>query len=228
MFGKLIGVGVGPGDPELMTIKAVNNIRKADVIVVPGAVAEDTVAYKIALGACPFLPEKEVVAIHMPMTKNPEKREKSHENATNIVESLLKQGKDVAFLTLGDPTVYSTYIYVHQRILKRGYQGEIVSGITSFCAVSAKLNIGLVEKEEMLHVIPASYDIDEALKFSGTRVLMKTASKMNEVRQKLIDNNLDAMMIENCGMENEKIYKTVEEIPQESSYYSLIIIKEKN
>ena len=68
----------------------------------------------------------------------------------------------MAFLTLGDPTVYSTYLYVHKRVEAAGYETEIVSGITSFCAVAARLNMGLVEKAEPLHVIPASYQIEEA------------------------------------------------------------------
>ena len=226
MTGKLFGIGVGPGDPELMTLKAVRIIKESDVVVFPGQIAENTVAYKIALGACPFLPEKNIVAIDMPMTKDVEKRKNSHENATNIVENLLNEGKTVAFLTLGDPTVYSTYIYVHQRIAKKGFVTEIISGITSFCAVAARMNIGLVEKEEMLHVIPASYEIEDALKLNGTKVLMKAASKMKDVREKLIEIGASAVMVENCGMPNEKAYQSVEEIPDESSYYSLIIVKE--
>ncbi|MFI3325976.1 MAG: precorrin-2 C(20)-methyltransferase [Clostridia bacterium] len=225
MNGKLYGVGVGPGDPELMTLKAVKVIKNCDIVVVPGAVAKETVAYKIALGACPFLPEKEIVPIHMPMTKDSKLRAESHQNATQVVEDLLLQGKSVAFLTLGDPTIYSTYIYVHNRIVNKGYQAEIINGIPSFCAVSAKMNIGLVEKEEMLHVIPASYEIDEALEFHGTKVLMKAASKMKDVREKIKEKNQEAVMVENCGMPNEKIYHSTDEIPDKSSYYSLIIIK---
>lgn len=82
-------------------------------------------------------------------------------------------GQKVVFLTLGDPTVYSTYLYVHKRVAQMGYDTEIVSGITSFCAVSARFNQGLVEKAQQLHVIPASYQIEEALKLPGTKVLMK-------------------------------------------------------
>ncbi|MCQ4775888.1 SAM-dependent methyltransferase, partial [Lacrimispora saccharolytica] len=94
------------------------------------------------------------------------------------IETYLAAGKTVAFLTLGDTTVYSTYIYVHTKLLEKGYVAEIVSGITSFCAVAARLNIGLVEKAEELLIIPASYQIEEALKLKGTKVLMKAASKM--------------------------------------------------
>ena len=142
------------------------------------------------------------------------------------VEKYLKEGKNVAFLTLGDPTVYSTYLYIHKRIQDRGYEVEIVSGITSFCAVAARLNIGLVEKAEPLHVIPASYQIEDALKLPGTKVLMKAGKKMAMVKEELQKRNERAVMIENCGMENEKIYRSVEEIPEDAGYYSLIIAKE--
>ena len=143
----------------------------------------------------------------------------------------MKQGRQVAFLTLGDPTVYSTYLYVHQRILERGYEVEIVSGITSFCAVAARLNMGLVERAEPLHVIPATYKAEELegiLKLPGTKVLMKTGKKMKQVRESILKSGQQAVMIENCGMESEKIYESAEEIPEAAGYYSLIIVKESN
>ena len=143
------------------------------------------------------------------------------------IEAVLKEGKNVAFLTLGDTSVYSTYLYVHTKIMEMGYEAEIVSGITSFCAVAARLNIGLVEKAEELHVIPASYQIEEALKLKGTKVLMKAASKMGEVKKMLLECGQDVVMIENCGMPGEKIHRSAEEIPEDASYYSLIIVKEK-
>ena len=155
MTGKLYGLGVGPGDPELLTVKALRLVKESDVIAVPGAVAEESVAYKIVKGVYGELDEKTLIPIPMPMTKDPAVLEENHRKAADTIEELLKQGKQVAFLTLGDPTVYSTYLYVHKRILERGYEVEIVSGIPSFCAVAATLNMGLVEMAEPLHVIPA-------------------------------------------------------------------------
>ncbi|MFD1405462.1 MULTISPECIES: precorrin-2 C(20)-methyltransferase [Robinsoniella] len=226
MTGKLFGLGIGPGDPELLTLKAVRIIQESDVIAVPGKVKEESVAYQITKQAVKELDEKEIIAVHMPMTKDHEKLEASHNEGADQVEKYLKEGKNVAFLTLGDPTVYSTYLYIHKRIQDRGYEVEIVSGITSFCAVAARLNMGLVEKAEPLHVIPASYQIEDALQLPGTKVLMKAGKKMARVKEELRNRNESAVMIENCGMENEKIYRTVEEIPEDAGYYSLIIVKE--
>ena len=163
------------------------------------------------------------------MTKDKAVLEANHEKAANDIEAYLKEGKQVAFLTLGDPTVYSTYLYVHKRILSRGYEVEIVSGITSFCAVAARLNMGLVEMAEPLHVIPATYraeEMDEILKMPGTKVLMKTGSKMQQVKESIVNSGQQAVMIENCGMPDEKIYLSAEDIPEKAGYYSLIIVKE--
>lgn len=88
--------------------------------------------------------------------------------------SALIEGKDVAFLTLGDPGVYSTNTYVHKKIMNRGFETEIVPGITSFCAAAASLNIPLCEAGETLHIIPASYDdLENNLSLKGPKVLMK-------------------------------------------------------
>ena len=226
MTGTLYGLGIGPGDPELLTLKAVRLIRENEVIAFPGEMPQETVAYKIAVQAVPELAEKELTALPMPMTKDPKVLEETHTHAADIVENFLKNGKNVVFLTLGDPTVYSTYLYVHKKILERGLKAEIVSGITSFCAVAARLNMGLVEKAEPLHVIPASYQIEEALRLPGTKVLMKAGKKMKEVKATLQEIGAQAVMIENCGMPDEKIYANAEEIPENAGYYSLSIVKE--
>lgn len=227
MSGKLYGVGVGPGDPELLTLKALRLVKEADVVAVPGEEAKESVAYKIVKGAYPELDEKRLLAVSMPMTKDKQKLEESHRIGTELVKAELDRGYRVVFLTLGDPTVYSTYLYIHKRIRSMGYDTEIVSGITSFCAVSARLNTGLVEKAEPLHVIPASYQIEEAMRLPGTKVLMKTGKKMKQVKEQILAMGAEGMMIENCGMPDEKIYQSIEEIPETAGYYSLIIVKEK-
>ena len=204
MTGKLYGVGIGPGDPELITLKALRLTKEADILAFPGENPKESVAYRIMKGAYPEIDSKQMISLPMPMIKDREELKRVH-----------------------DPTVYSTYIYVHKRVEQLGYATEIVSGITSFCAVSARFNEGLVEKSQQLHVIPASYQIEEALKLPGTKVLMKTGKKMQEVKAKIKASGNKAEMIENCGMPDEKIYRSVEEIPDDAGYYSLIIVKEK-
>ena len=227
MKGTLYGVGIGPGDPELLTLKAVRLIRENDVIALPGEKPEETVAYQISVQAVPELADKTLLALTMPMTKDKALLNENYDRAAEKIADQLDQGKNVVFLTLGDPTVYSTYMYVHQRLEEKGYRVEIISGITSFCAVAARMNMSLVERSEPLHVIPASYQIEEALKLPGTKVLMKAGKKIKEVKQQIKASGNQAVMIENCGMSEEKIYRCVEEIPDNAGYYSLIIVKDK-
>lgn len=227
MLGKLYGVGVGPGDPELLTLKSVRIIKESDIIAIPNTDKDKCAAYKIVKQIIKDIDDKEFLYIDMPMTKDEEKLKNSHEAGKNIIIENLKEGKNIAFLTLGDPVIYSTYIYIHKLIKEAGYETEIINGITSFCACAAKINEGLVEKSQELHIIPASYQIEESLGFPGTKVLMKSGKKISDVKDKIKEKNLKAVMIENCGMPDEKIYRSVEEIPENAGYYSLIIVKDE-
>ena len=229
MKGRLYGIGVGPGDPELMTIKAKKTIEGSDVVIVPGEKVKDSIAYKIARGACENLDEMKLVALEMPMIKDKARLDETHDRAAREIEKYLYEGKTVSFLTLGDVTIYSTYMYVHKRVIRDGYDAVIINGITSFTAASARLNTELVEREEPLHVIPATFKADgmsELLSLPGTKVLMKSGKEIGKVRDAIIASGQKAMMVENCGMENEKIYYDGEDIPDSASYYSLIIVKE--
>lgn len=226
MKGKLYGVGVGPGDPELLTLKAIRIIKESDIIAIPSKNKEDCMAYKIVKGAIIDLDKKEFLCIDMPMTKDKKILSESHSNGAKDIIRELAKGKNIAFLTLGDPTVYSTYIYIHKIILKEGYNAEIISGITSFCAAAARINIGLVEKSEELHIIPASYQIEDALEMEGTKVLMKSGKQIKNVKDIINKKKLNAVMVENCGMDNEKVHNDLSTVGDNASYYSLIIVKE--
>lgn len=223
--GILYGIGMGPGDPELITYKAVKRIEACPVIAVPCKNKADSVAYKIACGAVKNLQEKEIAELDMPMTKDPEIIDKKHKECAKKVMEYLKSGRDVAFLTLGDPTIYSTHLYINRLVEEEGFATSLISGVPSFCAVAARLNRGLVEKEEMLHLIPASYPLDEALQLPGTKVLMKAGKKIPQMKEALRKTQAAVSMIENCGMENEKIYEGIEEIPDNAGYFSLVIVK---
>ncbi len=132
----------------------------------------------------------------------------------------------MAYLTLGDPTVYSTYVYIQRIVKECGYDAEIINGVPSFCAVAAKLGDSLADRSEQLHIIPSNYDIKEALKLPGNKILMKAASKLSDVKKVLKEQGQEAWMIENCGMEEEKIYHGVEEMPEKATYYTTLLVKE--
>lgn len=225
--GTLYGVGVGPGDPLLMTYLAVETIQKCPVIAVPADGKEKAVSYKIASGIVEDLDKKECLNLTTPMTKDKEILNAAYQYAAESIIEQLQKGKDVACLTLGDPTIYSTYIYIHRIVKERGYETKIINGIPSFCAVSAKMEDSLVDRSEQLHIIPSTYDIESALEYPGTKILMKAASKMPAVKATLMKNKMKGTMVENCGMPNEHIYRTIDEIPDQASYYSIIVVKEE-
>lgn len=227
MSGCLYSVGVGPGDPELMTLKAVKIIRNCQVLVLPAESKEKCVAYQIARRAIPEIEDKTTVCLVMPMTKDKDRLEKSHREGTQKVAEVLDAGKDAAFLTLGDPTVYATSMYIHQRIAGMGYRTSIVSGVPSFCAAAAKLGVSLGEKQEQIHIIPASYDVEAAIQLPGTKILMKAGKKMPVVRQCVKEHHGWAAMVENCGMAEEHLWINAEDMPEYPGYYTLVIVKDR-
>ena len=224
--GCLYSIGVGPGDPELMTLKAVHTISKCPVLVLPAESRQKCVAYQIARQILPEIDEKEAVCLVMPMTKDKEKLERNHEEGAVKVAQILEEGRDAAFLTIGDPTVYATSMYIHQRVAQMGYQTQIISGVPSFCAAAAKLSVSLGEKQEQIHVIPASYDIEMAMQLSGTKILMKAGKKMPFVKQCVIKHQGWAAMVENCGMPDEHLWINPDSMPDQPGYYTLVIAKD--
>lgn len=224
--GIAYGVGVGPGDPELMTLKAIRLIRENDVIAVPGKSAEESVAYQIAVANVPELADKELVPVYMPMVKDRALLEQEHRKGADLLKSYLDQGKNVVYLTLGDPTIYCTFSYLQHILEAEGYQVELVSGISSFCAAAARMCVPLAEWDEQLHIIPALHKTQDGLEYPGNYVLMKSASHMKEVKEMLRQSGREVCAVERCSMEGEKIYRSVDEIPNDAGYFSLIIAKE--
>lgn len=226
MNGTLYGVGVGPGDPELMTVKSVKLIRENQYIAVPGQDPKKSVAYQIAVQTVPELKDKILIAVYMPMTRDPEELKRKHEKGAAVLEEVLRQGNNIVYLTLGDPTIYSTFSYLQEIVEKDGFQTVLVSGIPSFCAAAARTGMALTEGNEALHVIPAGQRLTCSPDGPGNYVLMKSGARMSSVKDAIRKTGKEAMMVENCGMPDEKIYRGTEAIPDDAGYYSLIILKE--
>ncbi len=222
--GKLWGVGVGPGDPELLTVKAVRVLREADVVIVPDASSGDKVALNIAKD---YLRDKQIQFVKTPMVRDKAVMDAAHEQAADTICALLDAGRQVAFLTLGDPAIYSTYMYIHQKVLHRGYAVEVVPGIPSFCAAAARLNQSLCLGKEPLTIIPASHDQNDLMDLPGNKVFMKAGRSILELQQALADKGLleGASMVENCSMENEHVYPHFADLKEPSGYFSLVIVK---
>lgn len=227
---KFYGIGVGPGDPELMTLKSINYIKDSTCIILPAKDRESCHAYQIAAEVVPEIDSKELLFCPFPMTMKKDELSSFHNQVAEIVIDKLSAGKSVAFLTIGDPTLYSTYSYIREIVLKEGYDIEIVSGINSFSAVAAKLGISLGDGSEQIHIIPGSADLDRTMELSGTRIYMKSGKKLVELIEKLrtqMDTKpLKVYSVSNCGMDNETVANSIDEINSESGYLTIVIVKE--
>ena len=215
-----------PGGPELLTYQAVKTIERCAVIAVPDSGAAENAVLAIA---APYVEGKKLVPCDMPMVRDKALLAATHEKAARQLAAYLEAGQDVAFLTLGDPSIYSTAMYVHRQIQRLGYETAMVAGVPSFCAAAARLNTSLCEGAQQLHIIPASYkDVDGALRYEGNKVLMKSGKSIAKVKEKIDAGKYDASAVERCGMENEAIHVTLDTLQDDSSYFSVVVVKEKN
>lgn len=231
MEGRLVGIGVGPGDAELVTLKAVRLLRESDVIVLPAESRDTCHAYKIAVQAVPDILDKEIRCMAFPMTKDESILEAAIAAFTEDIVEGIKRGEQIAFLTIGDPTVYSTYHYLHRRVVGLGYRAEIVSGVPSFVAAAARLGISLADRDEQLHVIPGSYGVSDSGLYPGTRVYMKSGRYLAELKRHLQEEQerrgceLLVYAVSNCGMKNEKVMTGLDELDENSGYMTTVIVR---
>lgn len=232
MAGIFYGIGVGPGDPELLTVKAMHAIENADIIIAPKTEKkEDSVALSIAT---PYLKKDvRIVKQVFPMVVNFEKSPETWENNKQEILFFLKEGKKVAFLTLGDPMFYSTYIYIFRLLEHEGYTIETIPGVPAFCAIGSKLGYPLVEGNDILTVIPATAEeskIKKAIQISDNVVLMKVYKNFPEIVDCLAENGLSkkSVMISRCGLPDEEIMYDLENVKEKKiNYLSTILARRK-
>jgi precorrin-2/cobalt-factor-2 C20-methyltransferase len=182
---KLFCIGCGPGDPELLTIKALNLIKEADVIFVPTSKSDKP---SIALSIVSQFINKttKIVNLVFPMVKDKNSLKEYWKKNTLEISEMVRTGKKTLYLTVGDPSLYSTWIYIH-RELKNNHKDievEIIPGITSIFAFAAESKISLVEGDEHLSVVPACYDLDKVkntVKSSDTIVFLKDGRYFDNV-----------------------------------------------
>lgn len=232
MKGIFYGIGVGPGDPELLTMRAINVLKEVDIIIAPKTEKkEDSVALEIAR---PYLKlDVEIVKQVFPMVVNFEQSPEAWEQNKAEILALLEQGKKVAFLTLGDPMFYSTYIYVFRLLENEGYPIETVPGITAFCAIGSKLGYPLVEGNDILSIIPATADeekIRSVMAVTDNVVLMKVYKNFPQIVDLLTENKLTdrAVMLSRCGLPDETVIRDLEaEKEKKVNYLSTILARRR-
>lgn len=224
--GTFYAVGVGPGDPELLTLQAANILKRCPVIAAPQTKSGQMLALDIARSALD-LREKEVLPLSFTMSREPALREESYQTAARQIKAFLQKGLDVAMVNLGDVSVFATAYYILERIREDGFEAVMAPGVTSFSAVAARLGCSLTQIDAPLHIIPASADLDSALQFPGTKVLMKSGSAIRETvhaleRAGLLDR---AALVADCGLPTEQVYRDLCELPENLSYFATIIVQ---
>ena len=225
--GILYGLGVGPGDPELLTLKAVRLLKEADVIAVPDKGRGEGTALHIVRD---YVGDKPILPCGTPMIRDQAALDQAHEAIADKLCALLEEGKTVVFVTLGDPTVYSTYMYVHRRVAARGYPAELVPGVPSFCAAAARLGESLCERSQRLMIVPASYQgVEDCLETDANLVFMKAGRELGVLRERLAAAGLldRAALVANCGMEDEVVCPRLRELKEDTGYFSLVIVKKE-
>lgn len=230
MAGKLFGIGVGPGDPELLTVKAINAIKQLDVIIAPKTEKKDgSVALNIASQY--IKPEMEIVYQVFPMTVGFAEDDTAWQSNKQEILELLQAGKNVGFLTLGDPMFYSTYIYVFRLLQHEAVDIETIPGIPAFCAIGSATNTPIVEGDSILSIIPANMPEDRvrsALKTCDNAVLMKVYKNSDAVIDMLAEEGLakQAVLASRCGLDDEVIIRDISgEKGRKLNYLSTILTR---
>lgn len=220
MKGKFYGVSVGPGEAELMTVKAVRAIKECDVLAVPRTRGSNTMALDI-IKQIVDLADKEIIYLDFPMKRDVARS--VHIGIADEICNVLDKGKSVAMPNIGDISIYSTFNYILDIIKQRNYQYEIIPGVPSFCAAAAKVGAPLTVKSKPLVIIPAGYGL-EALDYDGSKVIMKSASELDNVIDKLKERGSEAFVVQSCGLENENITTLDGDINKD--YFTTILVKD--
>ena len=239
--GTLYLVGIGPGDPELMTCKAVRVLEQASVFIGPKA-KKNGASNAVQIAAEQVdLSGKTVLELCFPMKKialgtthDPEVVA-AWQEAAEIVLAYLDKGDDVAFPTLGDPSLYSTAFYLLHTLqeLRDKIRVSVIPGITAMAACSARVCMPIGLGDDVVSIVPAAFDDDRLktiLQSFDAVVLMKVFRKMKRIVPLLEELGLveRAVLIERCGMDDQRIYTDVREtLGRELHYFSTLLIRKK-
>ena len=238
-MAELTCVGCGPGDPELLTVKAVKAIKNADVIMCPTSKeGKESIAFSIISTIVDNSKKPEIVNLVFPMVKDKDILEDTWKKNTRTIAESVQSGKNVVYLTVGDPSLYSTWIYIHRELREKypDVKINIIPGIVSMFAFASKVGISIAEGDETMAVIPACYDlgkVKETAKNCDTMIFLKDGRYFDQVISLLKeagfpDNSLFAIA-QDVGTDQEIVKKlTLGQVTKETftnKYFSIMVVK---
>lgn len=229
MAGILYGVGVGPGDPELMTIKAVNLLQKADIVAYPCNKDGSSIAQQIAASYIPK--ETEIYGFFVPMDINRENANAAYDEAATVLAQHLEAGKKVVCLCEGDAFFYGSFAYIFERLADE-FKTEIIPSMPAFVAASAALKIPMLMQNEDLQIIPAT--LDEAILIDKMRTgnnvaIYKVGRHFAKIRQIIKQLGLleKSNLVEYVSQSQQKATPLSATNEDTKPYFSMIIINKR-
>ncbi|MBI2412769.1 MAG: precorrin-2 C(20)-methyltransferase [Deltaproteobacteria bacterium] len=231
--GMLYGIGVGPGDPELLTLKALRVLKGATVLAYPKssetASENESKAFSIVRAA--GVEGNEPLELLFPMTKDADALEEARKDAAASIIERLKQGKDVAFITLGDPMLYSTFSYLVPLVKEAGAEVRSIPGVTSFSAAASVALAPLAESDERVMIMPASTGVEEIKKMldeSGSVVLMKAGRFLDKIIDLALELGVadSSVFASRVGWKDEEVVRGIGKLKgRKAGYFSMVILR---
>lgn len=230
-YGTLYGIGVGPGDPDLITLKAVKILQKVDVVLA-AASSKNEASLALSIAAPHLRQGAEVLRLDFPMTRDQAVLDAAWRANADAVSAILAQGKSAAFLTLGDPLTYSTFGYLLRTLngLLTEIAVEVVPGITSYQAAAAHTGRVLVESGESLAVVSGvapEAELEAVLGVAQAAVILKAYKNMPAIRRVLDRLGLtkSSVFVTRLGHEGQQVIQSLDDVPEKPSYFSLILVR---
>jgi precorrin-2/cobalt-factor-2 C20-methyltransferase len=235
-YGTLYGVGAGPGAPDLLTLRALDVARRADVLALPRSNEwGESRAWNILSPALGEVPGQERLFLTFPMAKDPERLKPAWTRALDELGRRLEAGRSVAFVTEGDPSLYSTFVYLQREAPRRwpGIRVEVVPGVSSVMAVPSVTGVPLADGQERIAIVPASYgvsDLEQLLTMFDTVVLMKIGPEMPAIvtaleRTGLLDR---AIYVAKATMREQRIVRDLRQVGAErGDCFAMVVVARK-
>jgi len=228
MKNRLIALGVGPGDPELVTVKAVRLMKEADIIIVPQS---DKTGRSVAKEIIkPYVPDEKMHMNFFPMTGDKKDLDKRYTELAGEIAEMLKENKKVCYVTIGDTPLYSTFNYLASKLMELGFESELTPGIAAYSAAANRAAVTLCEKDESMCIIEMPEDAEklaEKLKDFATVIVMKVHKKLPALKEFVKNSELKhAILASRVSMEDEFVIDMKkEDAPEEAGYLSTAILR---